>query len=113
MDLHTVTITSNGVPAPPAIQVFTGDIVAFVADNTDAVLCFDMAGLFGMYRYEIPNGTTLPLVVIAVVEVATPVAYTVKTNLGAECFPRSTNEGTITVLSDDDREEKPSSGGGD
>lgn len=106
IELNVVTIKSGGKLEPESIQVRHGDIVAFQADGTDVVLCFDRAAFFGAYRYEIPDGTTLPLVVQAQAPDG-DTAYSIKTDLEDECFPRSDREGTIRIsgATDEDTDE--------
>ena len=98
IQLNVVTISKDEAPTPEHIQVSPGDIVAFRAENTDAMLCFDKAAIFGSYQYIIPRGTTLPLVVQNDARFEST-AYTVKTNLAddRECFPRSDKGGTIRI----------------
>lgn len=60
-----VTIDRNGSFTPRQLQLSTGDLVSFVSNEEDAVLCFDSDGVFGEARYEIPEGEFVNLTVQA------------------------------------------------
>ena len=96
IELNVVTIKSDGTLDPESIEVRRRDIVAFVADGTDVVVCFDRADFFGAYRFQIPDGAILPLVVLDRAPEGLT-AYTIKTDLEAECFPRSDHQGSILI----------------
>lgn len=57
----TVIISSDGTPTPNTLEVYKGDVVSWVADGADVVLCISKPQYFGGPRFEIPNGETLDL----------------------------------------------------
>ena len=55
--VHDVTISSAGSFSPRDIAPNPNDVVVFLADGADVVLCVDTSAVFGDTRYPIANGT--------------------------------------------------------
>lgn len=86
----TIAIASDGTMNPSNFHINPGETASFEANGNDVVLCVDPEGLFGEERYEIPNGTTLDLVVQAT---ANNISFELKTRVGdleASCTKRGT-----------------------